>query len=154
MHVMDDVQGIDIHAGQPFHHILIFLHDLIIIQVLGGDGTVFRGLPAVPVISSTPPLMAYSRHLARLARAPKNCISLPITHGGYAAGNGVVIAMSGTLIRSSFSYWMEEDLMEVLAQNRLKFSGRLVDQSTVRLGSGAGTQVYPEVCRIAVARSW
>ena len=27
--------------------------------------------------SSTPPLSAYSRHLARLARAPKNCISLP-----------------------------------------------------------------------------
>ncbi|MNP06313.1 hypothetical protein D3C76_982890 [compost metagenome] len=27
--------------------------------------------------SSTPPLMAYRRALARLARAPKNCICLP-----------------------------------------------------------------------------
>ena len=31
------------------------------------------------VFSSTPPLIAYRRHFARFARAPKNCISLPVS---------------------------------------------------------------------------
>ena len=35
----------------------------------------------MPLVSSTPPLMAYSSVLARLARAPKNCICLPMTIG-------------------------------------------------------------------------
>ena len=36
--------------------------------------------------------------------------------------------------------------MDIFAQNRLKLSGNLVDQSTVRLGSGAGPKV-DNVCR-------
>ncbi len=37
VHVMDDVQGVDIYLGQPFHHILVLVHHLVIIQILGGD---------------------------------------------------------------------------------------------------------------------
>ena len=36
--------------------------------------------------------------------------------------------------------------MEVLAQKRLKFMGSLVDQSTVRFGSGAVPRFF-KVCR-------
>ena len=43
---------------------------------------VMIGLYAGPtcslVFTSTPPLMAYIRHFARFALAPKNCISLPV----------------------------------------------------------------------------
>ena len=39
--VVDDVKGVDIYLGKPFHHVLIFVHDLVVIQVLRSDGTVF-----------------------------------------------------------------------------------------------------------------
>ena len=40
--VMDDVQGVDIYLGQPFHHILVLVHHVVKIQILGGHRTVFR----------------------------------------------------------------------------------------------------------------
>ena len=39
----------------------------------------YSGPTWAPVTSSTPPLMAYNSVLAKLARAPKNCMSFPTT---------------------------------------------------------------------------
>ena len=47
---------------------------------------------------------------------------------------------------SSFSYWIDEVLIDILAQNLLKFTGNLLDQSTVRLGSGDVPRLV-NVCR-------
>ena len=46
---------------------------------------------------------------------------------------------------SSFSYCIAEVDMDTCAQYLLKFMGRLVDHSTVRLGSGAGPR-FSSVC--------
>ncbi len=39
--VVDDVKGVDIYLCKPFHHVLIFIHDLVVIQVFRSDGAVF-----------------------------------------------------------------------------------------------------------------
>jgi hypothetical protein len=49
-------------------------------------------------------------------------------------------------MRSSFSYWMEEVWMDILAQYFFQLAGSLVDQRTVRLGSGLGPK-FVRVCR-------
>ena len=56
-------------------------------------------------------------------------------------------ASDGTcLISSSFSYWMEEVSMDILAQYLFQLSGSLGDHRTVRLGSGEGPKLV-RVCR-------
>src|SRR5699024_11416957 len=42
MHVVDHVQCINIQLGQPLHHLVIFLHNLVIVKVLGCDRSVQR----------------------------------------------------------------------------------------------------------------
>ena len=37
MHVLDQVQDVDIESGQPVQHEIVLVHDLIVVQVLGGD---------------------------------------------------------------------------------------------------------------------
>ncbi len=64
------------------------------------------GATCSPLISSRPPLMAYRRHLARFARAPKNCICLPTAIGETQQA----IAPSSPQARrivSSLSNWIE-----------------------------------------------
>ena len=42
MHIMDHVQSAYIQMRQPVHHHIIFLDDFIIIQIFGGNASVFR----------------------------------------------------------------------------------------------------------------
>ena len=42
MHVLNQVQDVDIQISQPFHHIVILMHNLIIIQIFTGNRTIFR----------------------------------------------------------------------------------------------------------------
>ena len=42
MHVVDHVQSSYIQMSQPIHHLVIFLHNLIIVKVLGSDRLVLR----------------------------------------------------------------------------------------------------------------
>gem|GEM_PF-4029297 len=49
-------------------------------------------------------------------------------------------------MRSSFSYWIADVLIDTLAQNCLKFCGRYFDRKTVIFGSGAGHKLY-KLCK-------
>ena len=42
MHVLDQVEGIDIESGKPAHHTVKFVHHFIIVQIFGSNGTAFR----------------------------------------------------------------------------------------------------------------
>ena len=42
MHVLNQVQDVDIQISQPFHHVVILMHNLIIIQILACDRAIFR----------------------------------------------------------------------------------------------------------------
>ena len=98
-----------------------------------------------PLTSSRPPLIPYSRVLARLTRAPKNCICLPTG----AADTQQAIATSSPYsgrISSSLSYWIDEVSIDTFALKSLKPWGSRSDQNTVRFGSGAAPRLY-SVCR-------
>ncbi len=84
--------------------------------------------------------MAYSRALATLTRAPKNCICLPTAIADTQQAMAVSSPYFGR-IRSSDSNWRAEVSTAVFAANSLKPRGRRGDQKTVRLGSGAGPRL-------------
>ena len=42
VHIVDDVEHIYIHAREPLHHLVVFVHYLVVIEILGRDGSVFR----------------------------------------------------------------------------------------------------------------
>ena len=75
-------------------------------------------MTCMPVISSRPPLIAYSRALAEFTRAAKNCICLPTRIGDTQQA---MAASSPQWLRISLSdsYWMAEVSIEILAQKRL-----------------------------------
>ena len=94
----------------------------------------------LPLTSSRPPFKAYSSVFGRFTRAPKNCICLPTR----IAETQQAMAQSSPdfgRIRSSDSYWIALVSIDVWIAKRLKPSGRLGDQKTVRLGSGAGPRL-------------
>ena len=78
--------------------------------------------------------------MARLARAPKNCMSLPTRMADTQHAIAVSSLYAGR-IRSSFSYWMALVSSDTCAQNRLNPAGSRGDHSTVRFGSGAGPRL-------------
>ena len=98
------------------------------------------GATCLPVSSSRPPLIAYSRALARLTRAPKNCICLP-TRIGDTQHAIAASSPHDSRMRSSDSYCSAEVSMDTCVQNCLKPSGRRSVQNTVRFGSGAGPRL-------------
>ncbi len=78
--------------------------------------------------------------MARLTRAPKNCIALPTAIGETQQAIAVSSPQRGR-ISSSDSYWIALVSSETWAQNRLNPSGSAGDQNTVRFGSGAGPRL-------------
>src|SRR5262245_50237346 len=85
--------------------------------------------------------MAYRRHLARLARAPKNCICLPM---GMAETQQAMAPSSpqAPLMSESLSNWSAQVSIATLAEYLRKFSGKRGEYQMVRLGSGAGPRLY------------
>ena len=139
VHEVHAVERVDVGLGEPVHRLVELGCDVVVVQDVTGDGG-RAGETCLPLISSRPPLIAYSSVLARLTRAPKNCICLPTR----MADTQQAIAASSPhepRMRSSDSYWMAEVSMETLAQNFLKPSGSLSLHSTVRFGSGAGPRL-------------
>ena len=148
MHVVDDVKGIDINAGQPLHHIHILLHDLIIVEVLGGDGTVLGAdLMAVHLIHAA--VDGVQQALGQVGAGAEELHLLADTHGGYAAGNAVVIAVNGThdiIVLVLDGRVLNGDLGTIL----LPVGGQVVAPQNGEVGLGGSTQVIQGV-QIAVA---
>ena len=140
VHVVDDVQRVDVDVGQPGHGVVEALPDVVEVQRVAGDRLARGRMTSSPETSSRPPLMAYSRVLARFTRAPKNCIRLPT--GMLDTQQAIAQSSPPSLnsrSRSSDSYWMAEVSIETFAQNSLKPCGqrRRPEHGQVRLGSRA-----------------
>ena len=148
VHVVDDVEGIDINAGQPLHHIHILLHDLIIVEVLGGDGTVLRAdLMAVHLIHAA--VDGVQQALGQVGAGAEELHLLADTHGGYAAGNAVVIAVNGThdvIVLVLDGRVLDGDLGTVL----LPVLGQVVAPQYGQVGLGGSAEVIQGV-QITVA---
>ena len=137
VHVVDDVQGVDVRPGQPVHHPVERLEHLVVVEVLAVIGGV-AGPTWSPLTSSRPPLIAYSSVLARLTRAPKNCICLPTAHRRHAAGDRGVVAVRRAhqvvglvLDRRGVDRHLRAELLEALR------AARRPEHRQVRLGRRA-----------------
>ena len=78
----------------------------------------------------------YSRALAKLARAPKNCISLPVVISDTQHAIDLSQVPKKSASNSSLSYWIALWLIEDSEQYSLNPVGNLVDQRIVKFGSG------------------
>src|SRR5262249_62329625 len=93
-----------------------------------------------PLISSRPPLMAYNKHFARFARAPKNCICLPTSIG---ETQQAIAPSSPHALRmiSSLSNWIELVSIATFEEKLRKAFGRRGEYQIVKFGSGAGPRL-------------
>ena len=90
VHIVDDVQGIHVHSRQPAHHILVPLHDLLIVQIFRGNWPVFGAdlffgdliHTAVDGVEQTFCKIGSGTEKLHLPAHP---------HGGHTAGDGIVI---------------------------------------------------------------
>ena len=101
VHVLDEVEDVDVKVSEPVHHEVELVHDLVVVEVLARDGRVLRS------------------NLHVVALLVEELLVL-------AAVDGVVERLGevGTRMTSSFSHWMDEVLTEILAAYLRKLSGR------------------------------
>ena len=78
--------------------------------------------------------------MARLARAPKNCICLPTSIGDTQQAIAPSSPQARRMI-SSLSNWIELVSIATLAAKRRKASGSRGEYQMVRFGSGAGPRL-------------
>ena len=139
VHVVDDVERVDIRLRQPVHHPFVAVDDLVIVQILASDGRELRAdLLARHLVASA--VQGVEQTLHRVHAGAEELHLLAEPHRRHAAGDRAVVAPFGR-IRSSLSYWTALVSMLTLAAKRLKAAGNRVDQKMVMFGSGAGPSV-------------
>ena len=88
---MDDIQAVDIHTGQPFHHVVIAVHDFLVLQVFGSDGTVFgTDLLFADLVHSA--IDSIKEAFGKVGASAEKLHFLANAHGRDAAGDGIVIS--------------------------------------------------------------
>ena len=92
VHVVDDVEGIDVHLRQPAHHRVELLHDLVVLEVFAGDGhELGADLLAADLVHAAVDGVQQALGQVRARAEELHLFAQP--HGGHAAGNAVVVAV-------------------------------------------------------------
>ena len=139
VHVVDDVERVDVGLGQPVQHPVERGHRRRRSRGPRRRTGALGGATCSPVISSRPPLIAYSSALARLTRAPKNCICLPDRASPRRSRRSRCRRRSAGACRSSDSYWIGAGVDRHLGAEPLEALGQLrrPQHRQVRLGRRA-----------------
>ena len=95
MHIVDDVQAVYINTGQPLHHIVVAIHNLIVIQILRGNRTVFRSYLLFADLIYTA-VDCVQKTFGQVGTGSEELHFFSDPHGGYAAGNRIIIAVGNT----------------------------------------------------------
>ena len=137
VHVVDDVQSVYVHTGQPTHHIVVAFHNLVVIQILGGDGAVL-GADLLTADFVHTAVDGVQKALGQVSTGAEELHLLADTHGGYAAGDGVVVTVGEAhqivvlvLNGRGLNGGLGAEALEVLGQIHRPQNGQ------VRLGSRA-----------------
>ncbi len=90
VHVLDEVEGVDVDASEPVHHEIEFVEDLIIIEVFGGNGGVFGAdlLEALLVFAT---VYGVKEALGEVGPGAEELHFLAGLSRGDAAADGIVI---------------------------------------------------------------
>ena len=92
MHIMDNVQGVNINAGKPFHHVMECIHYLIVFQYISFILTVF-GTYLLSCLLVDTAVESVKQAFCQIGAGAEELHFLTDSHGGYTAGNAVVIAV-------------------------------------------------------------
>ena len=90
MHVMDDVQSVHIDTCQPFHHVSVFFHHLVIIQIFRCDRAEFWAYLLSGNLIYTA-VDGIEQTFCQVGTGTEELHLFADAHGGYTAGNAVVI---------------------------------------------------------------
>ena len=101
VHVLDEVQDVDVELGQPVHHHVELVHDLVVVKVLGGDGGVLgANLHVVALLVHELLVLAavdgVVQALGEVGTGAEELHLLAGLGGGHAAADAVVVTPDGT----------------------------------------------------------
>ena len=91
VHILDEVQDVDIQPGQPVHHDIVLGHDLVVVEILGGDGRV-SGADLLAELLIDAAVDGVQQALGEVRAGTEELHLLAGLGGGNAAADGVVIA--------------------------------------------------------------
>ncbi len=93
MHIVNDIQRIHIHAGQPAHHVMIPLHHLVIFQIFRRDGLILRShLHLADFIYAA--VNGIEQAFGQVGPSAEKLHFLSNPHGGDAAGDGIIVPVA------------------------------------------------------------
>ena len=94
VHILDQVQHVDVQAGQPVQHLDILGQDFVIVQVLAGDGGIVGAALLVALLVHTA-VDGVQQALGKVGACAEELHLLAGLGGRHAAADGVVIAPHG-----------------------------------------------------------
>jgi len=137
MHILDQVQHVDVQAGQPVQHLDILGQDFVIGQVLAGDGGIVGAALLVALLVHAA-VDGVQQALRQVGAGTKELHLLAGLGGRHAAADRVIVAPNGlhhiivlVLNRAGVDGHLGSVLLEALRQ------GRGVQNGQVRLRCGA-----------------
>ena len=100
MHIVDEVQDIYVQTCQPVKHYVILVHNLIIVKILGGDGSKLgsnlHGLSClVLVFLVLAAVDSVKQSFCKVCTRTEELDLLTCLGSGYAAADAVVITPDG-----------------------------------------------------------
>ena len=143
VHVLDEVQDVDVEVGEPVHHEVELVHDLVVVEVLAGDGRVLRAdLHVVALLVHELLVLAavdgVVQALGEVGAGAEELHLLAGLGGRDAAADGVVVAPDRThdvVVLVLDRGRGDRDLCRVLAEVLLQ--ALAVEDGEVRLGGRA-----------------
>ncbi len=90
MHILDQIQDIDVNICQPVHHAVVFLHHLMIVQIFRSDRLVLRP-HLIPALLVPAPVDGIEQALRQIGSGPEKLHLLPGLGGRYTAADGIII---------------------------------------------------------------
>ncbi len=92
VHIMNDVEGIDIQAREPFHHIVVLFHNVVKVEIIALNGAVFRPyLDFKPLVNTA--VYSVKQALGEVCPRAEELHFLADAHRGNAARYRVVVAV-------------------------------------------------------------
>ena len=95
VHIVDNLQGIHVHLGQPTHHLLVFLHHLVIVEIFARNrlelgSHLHTGTLVAPAVDGI------KQALGQIGTSTEELHLLADFHRRHTAGNAIVVTVIHT----------------------------------------------------------
>ena len=135
MHVLDQVQRIHIQIRQPLHHVVVALHNLVVIQILGSDRTVL-GSYLIAGLLIHAAIYGVEQTLRQVCPGAEELHLLARLGRGHAAADRVVVApyrLHGVVVLILHGAGLDGNAGSIILESFRQSGG--IEYGQVRLGS-------------------